>query len=196
MASWEETASKKRASLFAKIPEPWRLPESFCAAPTDPGSPNLNVTTDVFLDTLPVAAQLSATEKAITRETRIPRIHEQYESWSLTAEEMATAFCHRAAINHQMTNCLAEIRFEEAIAEAKAQDEYLRTHNKLIGPLHGIPVSLKDQMRVEGLETAMAYVGWLGKVETAETESAVVKQIKRLGGIIIAKVGLQSVSAG
>lgn len=58
-----------------------------------------------------------------------------------------------------MTESLSEIRFAEAIAEAKVQDAYLSTHKKLIGPLHGIPISLKDQFRVEGLETATGYIG-------------------------------------
>jgi amidase len=87
-----------------------------------------------------------------------------------------------------MTESLAEIRFAEAIAEAKAQDEYFSTHNKLFGPWHGISISLKDQFRVEGLETAMGYIGWLGNIETTETESLLTKQIKSFGGTIIAKV--------
>ncbi|KAI1855595.1 hypothetical protein JX266_000460 [Neoarthrinium moseri] len=187
MASWQESASRKRESVLAKIPEQWRLSESFCAVPITPNSLSRNVTTDAFLQTLPSAARLSQRELEITSETRISEILKNYESQHWTAEEVITAFCHRAAISHQMTESLSEIRFVEAVNEAKAHDNYLRANNKLIGPLHGIPVSLKDQFRVEGLETAMAYIGWLGNVETNQTESLLTKQIKSLGGIIVAK---------
>lgn len=188
MESWKETAHKKQKSLLAKVPEQWLLPEALCAAPTTPDDPYLNVTTDDFM----TKAGLSPRELALTANTSIPGILAGYESHEVSAEELVTAFCHRAAINHQTTESLAEIRFAEAIAEAKVQDEYLRTHKKLIGPLHGIPVSLKGQYRVEGLESAIGFIGWLGKIETAKSESLVTKQIRELGGIIIAKASSES----
>ncbi|KAK7932019.1 hypothetical protein PG985_002731 [Apiospora marii] len=183
MESWKEIADEKQKSLLAKIPEQWLVPEALCAAPTTPDDPYLNVATDAFM----TEAGLSPRELALTSKTSIPEILASYESLEVSVEELVTAFCHRAAINHQTTESLAEIWFAEAIAEAKAQDEYLRTNKKLIGPLHGIPVSLKDQYRVDGLESAIGFIGWLGKVDTAESESLVTRQIKELGGIVIAK---------
>ncbi|KAK6827547.1 general amidase GmdA [Apiospora arundinis] len=180
MEPWRQISEQKQKSLLSKIPEPWLLSEAFCAIPTTPDCPNLNVTTDAFMS----EAGLSPRELSITSNTSIPAILAGYKSQELSAEEVVTAFCHRAAINHQMTESLSEIRFAEAIAEAKAQDEYLRTHKNLVGPLHGIPISLKDQFRVEGLETAMGYIGWLGPFETAESESLLTRQIRGLGGII------------
>lgn len=190
MNSWKEIADKKQKSLLAKIPEQWLLPEALCAAPTTPADPYLDVETDDFM----IKAGLNPRELALTSKTSIPEILASYESLEVSAEELVTAFCHRAAINHQTTESLAEIRFAETIAEAKVLDEYLRTHKKLIGPLHGIPVSLKDQYRVEGLESAIGFIGWLGKFDTAESESLVTQQTRELGGIVIAKVSLESTS--
>ena len=31
-----------------------------------------------------------------------------------------------------------------------------------MGPLHGLPISLKDQICIKGLETTMGYVSWIG----------------------------------
>ncbi|KAK7943544.1 uncharacterized protein PG986_012657 [Apiospora aurea] len=188
MESWKEKAEAKQKSILAKIPAQWHLPEAMCAMPTTPDGPYLNVTTDAFMG----EAGLSLREITVTSKTSIPEILANYEAQEVSAEELVTTFCHRAAISHQTTECLAEIRFAEAIAEAKAQDEYRRVHKKLVGPLHGIPVSLKDQFRVEGLESAISYIGWLGKFETAETESLITKQVKELGGIIIGKVNSES----
>lgn len=36
-----------------------------------------------------------------------------------------------------------------AIAQAKELDAYFEEHKKPVGPLHGLPISLKDQLRVK-----------------------------------------------
>ena len=52
-----------------------------------------------------------------------------------------------------------EIFFEAAIADAQKLDDYFAQNGKPIGPLHGLPISLKDQFHVKGVETTMGYVG-------------------------------------
>ena len=53
------------------------------------------------------------------------------------------------------TNCLTEIFVERALERAAWLDEQLELKGKVVGPLHGLPISLKDQIRIEGLETIM-----------------------------------------
>lgn len=76
------------------------------------------------------------------------------------------------------------------MARAQELDEYLRVNGKPVGPLHGLPISLKDQFRVEDAETSVGYVAWLGKVETEDTESWVVKALKSMGAIVFAKTNV------
>jgi hypothetical protein len=38
-------------------------------------------------------------------------------------------------------------------------DDYFAQHGKPLGPLHGLPISLKDQFHVRDVETTMGYVG-------------------------------------
>jgi amidase len=52
-------------------------------------------------------------------------------------------------------NCLTEIFIDKAIERATWLDEQLKTTGKPVGPLHGLPISLKDQISLEGLETSM-----------------------------------------
>ena len=56
-------------------------------------------------------------------------------------------------------NCLHEIFFDAALADAQRLDDYYTEHKKPIGPLHGLPVSLKDQFHVKDVETTMGYIG-------------------------------------
>lgn len=42
-----------------------------------------------------------------------------------------------------MTKSLTEINFDEAIKEAERLDEHLAQTGEVIGPLHGVPISLK-----------------------------------------------------
>jgi hypothetical protein len=88
-----------------------------------------------------------------------------------------------------------EINFESAIERAKELDTYFRQTGKLFGPLHGLPMTLKDQFHVKGLNTTMGYVGWINTFEgdrdstlKGETESELVRELESLGAVIIGKV--------
>jgi len=94
-------------------------------------------------------------------------------------------------------NCLHEIMFDQALARAKELDEYLRKYNKPVGPLHGLPVSLKDQFHVKGADTTMGYIGWIDTYEGRKdpekvhlVESQVVRELLSLGAVLYCKVCL------
>lgn len=53
------------------------------------------------------------------------------------------------------TNCLTEIFVDRALERARQVDEHLERTGTVLGPLHGLPVSLKDQFCMKGLETIM-----------------------------------------
>lgn len=46
-------------------------------------------------------------------------------------------------------NCALEFFHEAALAQAKELDEYFEKNKKPVGPLHGLPISLKDQFRIK-----------------------------------------------
>ncbi len=97
----------------------------------------------------------------------------------------------------QQVACLHEIFFDAAVAEAERLDDYFAKHGKPIGPLHGLPVSLKDQFHVKGVETTMGYVGWIGtfqgKSDTGKEkvfESELVRELRNLGALLFCKTTL------
>ncbi|KIW87970.1 uncharacterized protein Z519_11555 [Cladophialophora bantiana CBS 173.52] len=61
-----------------------------------------------------------------------------------TALQVAKAFCKASALAQELTNCLTEVLYAEAIERAKYLDDYLERTGKTVGPLHGLPISLKD----------------------------------------------------
>ncbi|CAF3370648.1 unnamed protein product [Rotaria sp. Silwood2] len=54
-----------------------------------------------------------------------------------------------------------------------------------MGPLHGIPISFKDQFHIKGVETAMGYVGYLREI--LEYNSILVDCVLSLGGVVYVK---------
>ena len=95
----------------------------------------------------------------------------------------SSAFCHVAAIAQDLTNCLTEILFDEALRRAAELDRHLDETGQVVGPLHGLPVSIKDHILVKGHDTAAGYTSWAYK--TVAAKDAVVVDILRKAGAVI-----------
>lgn len=85
---------------------------------------------------------------------------------------------------------MSEIRFLAAEKDAKALDEQFLQTGQTIGPLHGLPVSLKDRFNIEGLESACGYVSWLGDRKVEASEGVLVKRLRRMGAILFVKTNV------
>lgn len=83
---------------------------------------------------------------------------------------------------------LTEILFDEATRQANELDEHFEKHGKLVGPLHGICMTLKDQFDVEGIDSTLGYVGRAYK--PAMQDCVLVSLLKQMGAIIVAKSNL------
>ena len=94
-------------------------------------------------------------------------------------------------------NCLHEIFFDAALADAAALDKFLAENKRPVGPLHGVPISLKDQFHVKDVETSMGYVGWIGTFEGKKNhknykvhESEMVRELRQLGAVLYVKTSV------
>ncbi|KAL8733922.1 MAG: hypothetical protein Q9181_003397 [Wetmoreana brouardii] len=181
---WQKLAKDKLESINQSIPKHWRL-ESL---------PNNEERRDVTGDY--IRQYLSKDEIEMTESVALT-IVQQTSTGQWTAEAVTRAFCHRASLAHQLTNCLHETFFDAAMKDAKRLDEYYSKHNKPIGPLHGLPVSLKDQFHVKGVETTMGYVGWIGTFQGKKGtgkervfESELVKELRDSGAILYCKTSV------
>ncbi|QPG75850.1 hypothetical protein FOA43_003233 [Brettanomyces nanus] len=139
-----------------------------------------------FLDT----TDLISEENRYLTEIPVSKLRNLYFSGETNVERIALAYFHRVALAQQLVNCITEVRFEEALDEAKKQDCYFRKTGDLCGPLHGVIISLKDNIRVTGLSTSMGFAALAEQLE--EHDSVIVKLLKDLGGIIICKSNTSS----
>ncbi|KAL8924906.1 MAG: hypothetical protein Q9208_003789 [Pyrenodesmia sp. 3 TL-2023] len=181
---WQKLAKAKLEAINDSIPKEWRV-ESL---------PSQEQQRDVTEDF--IRQYLSTDEIEITEATATASVG-KISAGQWTAEAVIRAFCHRASLAHQLTNCLHETFFDAAIKDARALDEHFAMHKKPIGPLHGLPVSLKDQFHVKGVETTMGYVGWIGtfqgKIGTGKErvfESELVKELRDLGAVLYCKTSV------
>ncbi|KAF7917805.1 hypothetical protein BELL_1158g00010 [Botrytis elliptica] len=174
--NWKGIGDSKCDVLLSLIPEEWRIP-----LPLPPPSILPDVTGHI-------RQYLSSKEVEIT-ETDAVDIVRKTSSGDWTCRAVTEAFCHRAALAHQMINCLHEIMFASALLRASELDSYFAEHKEPMGPLHGLPVSLKDSIHVKGIDTSLGYIGWLGKSQP-EKESQVVTDLRSLGAVIYVKTSV------
>ncbi|OIW32388.1 amidase [Coniochaeta ligniaria NRRL 30616] len=109
---------------------------------------------------------LDAKSRSLTN-LDVPVLMEKTADASLTAFSLTTAVCKRAVYAHQL--------------QAKALDEFGRTHKHPQGPLHGLPVPMKDQLHVK------AFGGNKSSELKCRAESELVRKLESLRAIVTAK---------
>jgi hypothetical protein len=123
---------------------------------------------------------LSEEELAITSanaENLVPRLASG--EWSASA--VLKVFIRRAALAQRLTNCVTEMLSETALKRAAELDEYLAVHGKPIGPLHGLPISVKEHIAMKGLDVNGGYVSEVGTV--AEEDALILRILWAAGAI-------------
>lgn len=176
--AWKVATRERRQRQASLIPEEWRLKTIPSAAEA--------VSALLIVETCGI---LSAWELDVTSPSHsAPYILEKIHSSTWTAYDVTVAFCKRAAVVQQLTSCLTEIFFDKALARAKELDEILQKTGKPVGPLHGLPLSLKDSQAVQGVE---ATNGWLARVgHPAAKDHPSVAAYRRLGAVFYVKTNI------
>ncbi|PMD63931.1 general amidase-like protein [Hyaloscypha bicolor E] len=175
-APWQAIALRKQAQRQSRIPSAWLLK-----------TPPLTSTLDVRF--IPgTSGILDSHELFITENYDATSLADAIRSHQLTAEEVTIAFCKRAAIAQQVCNCLTEIFFDKAIERARLLDkEYERT-GKTLGPLHGVPVSLKDSFNVVGFDSSIGIASLTGK--PAKENALLVDILLEQGAVLYCKTNI------
>jgi amidase len=168
---------EKRAVLleifWSRVPKEYLLPQSIISHPP----------TDV--SKIPSeCGLLTAEELDITENYDATGLAEAIAAKKYTSVAVATAFAKRAIIAHQLTCCLTQWFMGEAIEQAKKLDEYLEENGKTIGPLHGVPISIKDHMPIAGTSSSQ---GCFGSIVKDEKDSHMISILRSLGAVFYCK---------
>jgi Asp-tRNA(Asn)/Glu-tRNA(Gln) amidotransferase A subunit family amidase len=90
-------------------------------------------------------------------------------------------------------NAMVIRAFDRARAEAKAAEEAVMRGEKL-GPLHGLPVAIKDNQATQGIKTTYGTMFYENNIPKADDD--IVATIRNAGGIIIGKTNIPEMSIG
>ncbi|KAM0550779.1 hypothetical protein ACHAPJ_008642 [Fusarium lateritium] len=127
---------------------------------------------------------LSSEELDITENYDAVGLAAAIASKKLPAVAAATAFAKRAIIAHQLTSCLSEWFMSEAIKQAKSLDDHLERTGQIVGPLHGVPVSLKEHMPLAGHWSS---VGFLDTRRKDDKDALMVEILRKSGAVFFCK---------
>jgi amidase len=125
----------------------------------------------------------------------IEDVHAEYKAGRLTARALVRAYLDRIEAydkNGPKINSVISIN-PKALEEADALDAAYKKSGP-VGPLHGIPMVLKDQMDVAGIPTTLGSVVFKDNIPTRD--AFVTAKMKKAGAIILAKVTLGEMGGG
>jgi Asp-tRNA(Asn)/Glu-tRNA(Gln) amidotransferase A subunit family amidase len=128
-------------------------------------------------------------------ETTITDIHEAYQAGTLTVRQLVQMYLDRIALYDKKgpaINAIISIS-PTALAEADRLDaEFKRTG--FVGPLHGVPVIIKDQADIKGMPTTLGSV--LFENYLPDRDCFVVAKLKQAGAIFLGKSTLGELGGG
>ncbi|KAE8386113.1 amidase signature domain-containing protein, partial [Aspergillus alliaceus] len=183
--NWQARVAKKQQDCADKIPKEWRVSEDLLAPFKAPLAENKN--DFVRAKVIHKSGILTERELKITEEYTVRELLSALASGSLSAAEVTLAYCKRAAVAQQLVGCLTETMFTEALERARYLDK-LREQGQLVGPLHGLPISIKDNFHYKGTNASIGIVAFLDEVSTEN--SPLVDILLKLGAVIYVKTNV------
>ena len=78
--------------------------------------------------------------------------------------------------------------FNEAVQQAKSLDDHLQRTGKTVGPLHGLPISLKDNFNIKGKDSTVGFTSLVNP--PAEYNATLVDILEPLGAVRYCKTNV------
>ena len=128
-------------------------------------------------------------------EATIDDVQNAYQTGELSARGLAQLYLNRIGAYDRCGPSINSIITlnPRALEEADRLDASLRKSGP-VGPLHGVPVILKDQIDAKGMPTTLGSV--LFKDYYPDRDAFVVEKLKAAGALILAKAALGELGAG
>jgi aspartyl-tRNA(Asn)/glutamyl-tRNA(Gln) amidotransferase subunit A len=107
--------------------------------------------------------------------------------------DLATACLDRIERLNPVLNAFITVTHEGAMAGARVAEDEIQ-HGQWRGPLHGIPIGLKDLIDTAGVRTTCGSALFADRVPTEDAE--VVQRLERAGAVLLGKQNLQEFAYG
>ena len=125
--------------------------------------------------------------------TPATELHRLYRARKTSPLEVMQAVLGRVDAVNPTLNAIVTLARESALKEAKAATAALKKGKKL-GPLHGVPVTIKDLTHTKGIRTT-----WGSKVfehYVPTEDSLIVERLRSAGAIVLGKTNTPEFGAG
>ncbi|KAF2750226.1 amidase [Sporormia fimetaria CBS 119925] len=168
--------SKKSWEVIAQEAQDYRDSTINTLSPAPPDVPNKLPKSTFFLP-------CTLLDPAITAITSLApeKLLSALASGQLTAVAVTEAYLQAAAVAHRLVNCLTELLPDLALPRARDLDAYFQQHGKPIGPLHGLPISVKEHLGFKGLRCTTGYVSHWGNI--AKEDAHVLQILSEAGAV-------------
>jgi aspartyl-tRNA(Asn)/glutamyl-tRNA(Gln) amidotransferase subunit A len=111
----------------------------------------------------------------------------------ISAVELASAYLRRIEALDPLLNCFISVTNEIALDQAGQADQALK-EGRWLGPLHGIPVTLKDLFETQGVRTTAGSKILSGYVPAADC--AVYRELRLAGAVLLGKTNMHEWAYG
>ena len=111
----------------------------------------------------------------------------------LSCLELTQAAWDRIDAHNAEINAFITLLREESLLDAREADRRLESGER-VGPLHGIPVSVKDLLDTEGVLTTAGTKAFSTRVP--KEDATVVRRLKEAGAILLAKANMAELAIG
>jgi amidase len=128
-------------------------------------------------------------------ETTVAEIHRAYATGTLTSRQLVQLYLDRIeAYDQKGPRINSIVTLNPAALDEADRLDAAYSRSGLVGPLHGIPVMLKDQIDAAGMPTTLGSV--LFRDYYPDQDAFVTAKLEEAGAIVLAKVTLGEMAAG
>lgn len=120
-------------------------------------------------------------------------LKDKLEKGELTSAELVREYLDRIREQNPTINAFLYVAEEEALLQAQELDKE-RAQGRVRGPMHGIPIALKDNMSVAGMQNTCASKFLEGYI--SPYDATIVKKLKDAGAIILGKLNMDEFAMG
>ncbi len=111
----------------------------------------------------------------------------------LKAIDLVESTLARIEKDNPPLNAIVTLDADDALRQAKAADQAVQ-ERKLVGPLHGVPITIKDSFETAGMRTTSGFPPFANRVPGEDAPP--VARLRAAGAIILGKTNLPTLASG